>query len=199
GYTPHVEPGERMIATITGQNLPSQVGVLINGIPLREAVGLGQLNVESILGDDKIRDNCVSDTCGRFERINAEEIVISFRTPSSESGTPRITLIGPGRSVEINNLFLRINGQDDSQLNNSAEMFGPTPDSTLRTISDFKVAPTQGSTTTTTGVLTGKRFKFKPGDNDQIYVNGSIATPLAACRPDLCIVTFTKQSTDFLT
>jgi len=194
-YTPHLEPGDRMIATITGQNLPSQIGVMINGIPLREAVGLAQLNVESILGNDKTSDNCVSDICGRFERINAEEVVMSFKTPSSDTGTPRITLIGPGRSVELNNLFLRINGQDDVQLNNCDRMFGPAPDTTLRTIADFKVAPAQGSTTDTTGVLTGK--KFKP--NDDIYVNGSAATKGSACRDDLCIVKFPKQSTDFLT
>ena len=194
-YTPHLEPGDRMIATITGQNLPSQVGVLINGIPLREAVGLAQLNVESLLADSRTSDNCVSDTCGRFERINAEEVVISFKTPSNEPGTPRITLIGPGRSVELNNLFLRINGQDDVQLTNSDEMFGPSPDTTLRTIADFKVAPMQGSTTDTTGVLTGKRFK----PDDTIYVNGSPLTKNPVCRADLCIVTFPKQSTDFLT
>ena len=197
-YPPHLEPGERMIATITGQNLPSQVGVLIDGVPLREAVGLAQLNVESILGDDKTRDNCVADTCGRFERINADEIVISFKLPASTTGTPRITIIGPGRSVDLNNLYLRINGQDDTQLNNSDEMFGPAPESTLRTISDFKVAPTQGSTTETTGVLTGK--KFKP--DDVIYVNGSSTTWATAdkfCHADLCIVKFPKQSTDFLT
>jgi hypothetical protein len=194
-YTPHLDPGDRMIATITGQNLPSQIGVMINGIPLREAVGLAQLNVESILGNDKTSDNCVSDTCGRFERINAEEVVISFKTPSTDTGTPRITLIGPGRSVELNNLFLRINGQDDVQLNNCEEMFGPAPDGTLRTIADFKVAPTQGSTTDTTGVLTGRKFK----SGDQIYVNGSPATPVSPCRADLCIVRFPKQSTDFLT
>ena len=193
-YPTYLEPGERMIATITGQNLPSQIGVLIDGVPLREAVGLGQLNVESILGDDKTRDNCVADTCGRFERINADEIIISFKLPASATGTPRITLIGPGRSVDLNNLYLRINGQDDTQLSNSDEMFGPAPDSTLRTISDFKVAPTQGSTTETTGVLTGK--KFKP--NDQIYVNGSLAAADKPCRADLCIVKFPKQSTDFL-
>jgi hypothetical protein len=45
------------------------------------------------------------------------------------------------------------------------EMFGPSPDDTLRTIADFKVAPTKSSTTDTTGVLTGK--KFKP--DDKIY------------------------------
>jgi len=194
-YTPHLEPGERMIATITGQNLPSQVGVTINGVPLREAVGLAQLNVESLLGDDKTRDNCVSDTCGRFERINAEEIVISFQTPTSATGTPRITIIGPERSVDLNNLFLRINGQDDTQLSNSDEMFGPAPESTLRTISDFKVAPTQGSTTETTGVLTGKKFKT----DDEVYVNGSLTKRDKPCRADLCIVRFPKQSTDFLT
>ena len=194
-YPTHLESGERMIATITGQNLPSQVGVLIDGVPLREAVGLGQLNVESILGDDKTRDNCVADTCGRFERINADEIVISFKLPASATGTPRITIIGPGRSVDLNNLYLTINGQDDSQLSNSDEMFGAAPESTLRTISDFKVAPTQNSTTKTTGVLTGK--KFKP--DDHIYVNGSLTEPDEPCRTDLCIVKFDKQSTDSLT
>jgi hypothetical protein len=59
------------------------------GIPLREAVGLAQLNVESILGDDKTRDNCVSDTCGRFERINAQEVVISFKTTSERHWNPK--------------------------------------------------------------------------------------------------------------
>jgi hypothetical protein len=60
-----------------------------------------------------------------------------------------------------------------------------------------------------TGVLTGSRFK---PDTDRIFINGSLATPVMTqppgtpppnpikeCRPDLCIVTFEKQETDFLT
>lgn len=193
--------GERMIASIQGQNLPSQVGILINGVPLREAVGLGQLNVESILDDRKTRDNCVGDICGRFERIDAHEIVVSFRMPNDFIGTPRISVIGPGKSIELNKLFLTVNGEEDVQLDSSDLMFGDAPDSTLRRIADFRVSPpqpvspTQPNVTETLGVLTGSRFK--PGDT--YHVNGQTAQAQPGCRSDLCILKFPTQTADFLT
>jgi hypothetical protein len=193
-YSTFQPPGNRMVVSIEGQNLPSQIGVLINGVPLREAVGLGQLNIESILGEDKTRDNCVGQTCGRFERIDPNQVIVSFQTPADFQGTPKIALIGPGREIELNKLLLTINGVEDVQLEDSPAMFGDPPDPTLRRIGDFKVAPTGGASTTMTGVLTGSRFK--PTDN--IFVNGSPATK-GSCRKDLCIVTFAPQETDFLT
>ena len=195
-YKPNLEPGERMVASVYGQNLPSQVGILINGVPLREAVGLGQLNIESILGDDKTKDNCVGEICGRFERIGANQIVLSFRMASDYKGTPRIAVVGPGKAIELNKLLLTINDDDDVQLDGSKKMFGPEPNRTLRRIADFKVAPLTGPAANTRGVLTGS--KFKP--DDTIFVNGSQANKVpGTCRTDVCIVDFPTQDTDYLT
>lgn len=209
-YNPNQPPGSRMIATIRGKNLPSQLGILINGVPLRQAIGLGQLNIESVLGHDKTRDNCVKDICGRFERIDDNEVVISFEMGPDFETTPRIELIGPGKAVEINGLYLTINSVEDAQLKDSPFMFGFPPDPTLRRITDFKVTPPPPGSTRMTGVLTGSKFKL----TDSIFINGSLATPVTThipatattpatsvkeCRNDLCIVTFERQETDFLT
>lgn len=209
-YSRFQAPGSRMIATIRGKNLPSQLGVLIDGVPLRQAVGLGQLNIEAVLGEDRTKDNCVRTICGRFERIDDNEVVISFEMGPDYEDTPRIELIGPGKAVQLNRLFLTINGVEDSQLDGSDQMFGFPPDPLLRRITDFKVTPPTSGSTTMTGVLTGSRFQ--PGD--RIFVNGSLATPVTTvvpatpttpartiteCRRDLCIVNFERQETDFLT
>jgi hypothetical protein len=194
-YAANRGPGERLIASIQGQNLPAQVGILINGVPLREAVGLGQLNIESILDESKTRDNCVGDICGRFERVDSHEIVISFRMPNDFTGSPRIAVIGPGKSIELNKLFLTINGDEDAQLDSAEMMFGDPPDSTLRRIADFRVAPPRAGSTNTTGVLTGSKFK----STDEFQVNGVGATKGTPCRSDLCILEFPPQTTDFLT
>lgn len=198
-YSPHQAPGSRMVASIQGQNLPSQLSVFVDGVPLREAVGLGQLNLESILGNDKTKDNCVGPICGRFERIDSHEVVISFEAGPDFKGTPRIALIGPGRSIEINRLNLSVNGQDDTQLVLADWMFGrpaAPPDPTLREIADFKIAPPPGSGGPMTGVLTGSRFLL----DDRILVNGRRATKKTPyCRADLCIVEFDQQETDHLT
>jgi len=193
-YSAFQEPGSRMVVSIQGQNLPSQVGVFVNGVPLREAVGLGQLNIESILGDDKTKDNCAGPICGRFERIDANEIVLSFNLGPDFEGTPRIGLIGPGRSIVLNRLDLTVNGQEDTQLDSADAMFGSPPDSTLRRIADFKVAPTAPLSNKMRGVLTGSKFK----SDDNIYINGSLV-PRPNCRKDLCIVEFDPQETDYLT
>jgi len=194
-YSTTQEPGSRMVASIRGQNLPSQLGVFVDGVPLREAVGLGQLNIESILDTDKIKDNCVGPICGRFERIDANEVVISFQTGPDFVGTPRIGLIGPGKSVELNRLNLTVNGQEDTQLISAEQMFGDPPDKTLRRIVDFKVAPTPPPNTAMRGVLSGSRFK----PDDRIFVNGALAAKTSDCRADLCIVRFPPQQTDYLT
>lgn len=213
-YSPNREPGERIIVSILGENLPSQVGVLINGIPLRQAIGLGQLNLEAILGMDQTRDNCVRDVCGRFERVDANQLVASFQMPAAFEGSPRITLIGPGRAIEINGLRLRINSDDDVSLEEAAQMFGQPDDPSQRRIADFKVAPAKqtdaglvvrnahkatnkaeyDSETLMTGVLTAGPLDCC----ETIYVNGRAATK-QTCRKDLAIIDFAVQSTDYLT
>lgn len=126
-YSSFQQPGNRIVVSIEGQNLPSQIGVLINGVPLREAVGLGQLNIESILSEDKTRDNCVGQTCGRFERIDPNQVIVSFQTPADFQGTPKIAIIGPGREIELNKLLLNVNGVEDVQLEDSPAMLEIRP------------------------------------------------------------------------
>ena len=204
-YSSHRGPGERMVVSISGQNLPTQIGVLIDGVPLTQSVGLGQLGLESLL-TDKVKDNCVGPICGRFERIDANQLVISFNMPKDFIGFPRIALIGPGKEIELNKLHLNINGVDDAQLEFSDDyMFGAKHDPPSRSIDDFKVVPAQSPGGMMTGVLSGGKFS----DTDTIYVNGypakkstrsPDATPESKCdRADLCILKFPAQGTDFLT
>ena len=193
-YSPHMKPGQRMVASIKGQNLPTQIGVLVNGVELTQSVGLAQSAIESILGD-KVRENCSGEICGRFERIGPNQLVISFNMPAAFKATPKIVLIGPSRGVELNKLYLNVNGDDDTQLESAEWMFGDPPSEASRTIADFKVAPAPGFGMT--GVLSGG--KFKP--TDTIYVNGYRAKgPGTPCqRLDLCLLPFPAQETDFLT
>jgi predicted nucleic acid-binding Zn-ribbon protein len=195
-YSAHRKPGERMVASIYGQNLPTQIGVLVNGVPLTQSVGLAQLSVESILGD-KVKENCVGQICGRFERIDPNQIVISFNMPPDFVGSPRVGLVGPGKAIELNRLYLNINGTDDTQLEGAEWMFGKPPTEASRSIADFKVAPAPDPQNGMNGVLSGGKFK----DTDTIYVNGHEAkrAGIACQRPDLCIVSFPVQGTDFLT
>jgi hypothetical protein len=195
-YSPNRKPGERIVVSIQGQNLPTQIGVLINGVDLRQSVGLAQSAIESLLGE-KVRENCVGPICGRFERIGPNQIVVSFTMPPEFTRSPRIALIGPSREIELNKLYLNINGEDDIQLDSAEWMFGKPPTEASRSIADFKVAPATDPTQGMTGVLSGGKFK----DTDTIYVNGHEAKPagIACKRPDLCIVSFPVQGTDFLT
>jgi len=192
-YSAGRKPGERLVASIYGQNLPSQIGVLVNGVALAQSVGLGQLSVESILGD-RVKENCVGQVCGRFERIDSNQIVISFNMPTDFAGFPRITLVGPGKAIELNKLQLNINGEDDTQLDSSDYMFGKKPTEASRVIADFKVAPAP-TPNLMKGVLSGGKFKL----DDAIYVNGVTPNVKDCPRPDLCILTFSVQSTDYLT
>lgn len=194
-YSAHRKASERMVASIYGQNLPSQIGVLINGVALTRSVGLAQTGVESILGD-KVKENCVGQICGRFERIDSNQLVVSFNMPPDFTGFPRISLVGPGKAIEINRLHLNINGDDDTQLDSSEYMFGKQPNEASRSIADFKVAPAT-TPNQMTGVLSGGKFKA----TDTIYVNGVEAKISGSpCkRPDLCLLTFRAQETDFLT
>ncbi|MDQ2856720.1 MAG: hypothetical protein M3R68_10355, partial [Acidobacteriota bacterium] len=192
-FAPNRKPGDRIVASIYGQNFPTQVGILVNGAPLTESVGLGQIAIESVLGD-RVKENCVGPICGRFERVDANQIVMTFTMGPDFKNTPLIAVIGPGKEIELNKLNLNINGKEDVQLA-TEWMFGSPPTEASRTIEDLRVAPA-ATPNQMTGVLSGG--KFKPSDT--IFVNGSVAkakgTPCQ--RPDLCILSFAAQETDFL-
>lgn len=194
-YTPVQLNGQRMIASINGENISPQIGVTIDGIPLVQAVGLAQTGVESILAD-KVREVCDGQICGRFERINSSQIVISFKMPDGFKGTPRIGLIAPGKAIEINNLNLSVNGKEDVKLDSEAYMFGTRPpvDAPPRAITDFRAAPDPdvANGSQTIGIITGKF-----GDGDTFFVNGKTATVQKEAG-NLRIIAFKTQEAEQL-
>lgn len=167
--------GEFVTVSVRGNNFSSQMGVLINGVPLFSAVGLAQphltpkkISAEGQSGATTTNDCAgVQSICGRYERIDSEQIVFSFKMPSDYAGTPTITLIAPGKSVDLNSISrLRING-DDSNLTKAAFMFGRRP-STVLSITDLQLLNVSPTSQTVKAILTGTDFD----KTDTVYVNG---------------------------
>jgi hypothetical protein len=187
-YSPSRKSGDKMIASIYGENFSPQMGVLINGVPLTQAIGLAQPTVESIISS-KVSGICENGICGRFERISSSQIVISFNAPSGFKGTPRITLVAPGKAIELNRLSLNINGTEDTRLDDSDFMFGKPDTKASISVDDFNIASSTGLQMR--GVITGDGFEKV----DKFYVNGVERT----CTPrnsSLCIVDFGATSSE---
>ncbi len=130
-----VSKGERVVVTISGYNFSSQIGVLINGVPLTHSIGLAQ----PLIRDDSKAGAAAADESkgekihGRIERVDSNQIVISFQMSSDYAGTPTISLVAPGKAIDLNWLP-NININDAGQIslldyNRRMKMFGqpPTP------------------------------------------------------------------------
>jgi hypothetical protein len=111
-YQP-VGKGERIVVLISGKNFSSQIGVLVNGLPLIHSIGMAQplMRDDSETGRLTELDFKDTDIPGRIERIDANKIVFSFKMPKDFEGTPAITLVAPGKAIDINWLTnIGING-----------------------------------------------------------------------------------------
>ena len=104
-YQP-VDKGERVVVSVHGYNFSSQTGVLVNGAPLTHAIGLAQplFRDDSETGAKTAEDLKGEKVRGRIERIDSEQIVFSFEMPAAFTGTPTITLVAPGKAIDINRL-----------------------------------------------------------------------------------------------
>jgi subtilisin-like proprotein convertase family protein len=102
-YQP-VGKGKQIVVLISGQNFSSQIGVLINGIPLPHSIGLAQplIRDDSRAGDLTKEEFKAAEIQGRVERIDANKIVFSFKMPEDYEGTPTITLVAPGKAIDLN-------------------------------------------------------------------------------------------------
>jgi hypothetical protein len=126
-----VDKGKRIVVLISGSNFSSQIGVLINGVPLTQSIGLAQplIRDDSKAGADAAKDAGTENIHGRVERIDPNKIVASFEMPPDFKGTPTITLIAPGRAVDLN--WLKLDGINDKQniklVDYPVEMFGHSP------------------------------------------------------------------------
>jgi len=165
------------------------MGVLVNGVPLYATVGLAHPHLmpkvaASDAGSTSPPHECAGATtiCGRYERIDPQQIVFSFKMPqNSEIGIPTITLVAPGKSVDINSLpDLFVNGRrlvkksdntDEKLVEDDAAvrfMFGVSPSSVL-SITDLILLKDSSSSAFVQALLTGTGFD---GTKDVVYING---------------------------
>jgi hypothetical protein len=170
--------GQRAVVSIRGNNFSSQIGVLVDGVPLRPSVGLAQ---PLLAGDDHCK-GVTNAVCGDFERIDPEQIVISFARAGT--GTPTITLVGPGKSVDLNPLTLTINGTRDLKLSDTKtppifkepdkpkESEGDDKKLGITSFSVFLVSPNKRQAY---AVLNGANFT----SDTRVFVNGKELNPLA--------------------
>jgi hypothetical protein len=128
-YVP-AEKSDRITLLIYGKNFPSQVGVMVDGIPLTQSIGVAQ----PLIRDDSTAfaeaRNELKDAKlgGRFERVDDKQIVAVFERPNGKDGTqPTITLTAPGKAKILNRLRLFINGVPNSTLDTASLLFGRRP------------------------------------------------------------------------
>jgi hypothetical protein len=171
--------GDFITVSVRGDNFSSQMGVLVDGVPLFPTIGLAQQHLmprkAGANGADPppLASDCAGDQsiCGRYERVDSKQMVFSFRMPDGYTGTPAITLIAPGKSVDLNGLpNIRINGQTNVRLRDGSVMFGTTGLS----ISNFEVSRVPGSFWE--GFLSGTGFDTT---KDTVLVNGTQAAKMS--------------------
>ncbi len=137
-----VDKGERIVVSVHGTNFSAQTGVLVNGSPLTHAIGLAQplIRDDSQTGARTVEDLRGEKVRGRIERIDSEQIVFSFEMPPNFTGTPTITLVAPGKAIDLNALRMEINGRPNTTLEALAErgasphdpMFNLDPDADVQ-------------------------------------------------------------------
>jgi hypothetical protein len=204
------------------------MGVLVDGVPLFSTVGLAQPHLmpkKAAAAEGQTATTATFDCtgeqsgiCGRYERIDSEQIVFSFRMPANYVGTPTLTLIAPGKAVDLNSIGrLRINGKGNIGLRNDAAfMFGRRPSAVLsigdlQPLSESTIitlpTPRAGAPTTASGgttstivkaILTGTGFDDA---NDIVYVNRvplTTATGKTFKSPNLYELEFTLPTADSL-
>jgi hypothetical protein len=166
--------GGRATVSIRGNNFSSQIGVLVNGVPLSPAVGLAQPFL-AVTHKDAVAPLCDKRACGDFERIDPRQIVISFTLPKNAKGedvegTPTITLVAPGKSVDLNVLDITVNNTRHTTLKDkkSPFMFGARAGDPELGITDFKVFRASPYSSDAFALLSGAKFDCA----DQVFING---------------------------
>ena len=127
-YMP-VDRGERIVVSVYGYNFSAQTGVLVAGSPLTHAIGLAQplIRDDSLTGARTVEDLRNEKVKGRIERVDSEQIVFSFEMLPNFTGTPTITLVAPGKAIDINRLPLYINGSNTTLAAADPPMFRRDP------------------------------------------------------------------------
>jgi hypothetical protein len=106
-YTP-ASKGKRVAVVVHGNFFSPQLGVLVNGAPLKRA-----LSITRIGGDEPAVAAPAQGMDGEYEITNSRELVLSFSMGTDFIGTPMVTLVTPERSNDINYLPLLINHREN--------------------------------------------------------------------------------------
>jgi hypothetical protein len=109
-YAP-VAKGAAVTALIDGRYFSPQLGVLVDGVPLRRALSITRAG-----GDEQGGPPGATGVDGEFEITNSREIALRFSMGKDYVGTPSITLVSPERSNGINRFSLELNHGPRSSL-----------------------------------------------------------------------------------
>jgi len=127
-YRP-VAKNERIVVQISGDNFSAQIGAMVNGVALAPAIGLAQPFMlddsrSGFLGRTDLRGENVQ---GTIERVDANKLVLSFEIKDFE-GIPTITLVAPGKSLDLNWLEdIAINKDDRATFADQPTQCGTPP------------------------------------------------------------------------
>ncbi|HEU4836086.1 MAG TPA: hypothetical protein VFS90_16780 [Pyrinomonadaceae bacterium] len=195
--------GDFQTVSVRGNNFSSQMGVLINGVPLLPTVGLAHPQLMPRSTTNSAAPAVVSDCtnvqgiCGRYERIDPQQIVFSFRMHDAFKGIPTITLVAPGKSVDLNTIpNVRINRKSNSMLRDDGPfMFGKRPP--RLSISDVQLLNVDSNSGTMEALVEGRGFDVL---SDRVYVNDVEVRGLRKDlkSPGLYKLSFPKDSSDTL-
>ncbi len=166
-YVP-AEKGDRVVLSIYGRNFPAQIGMLVDGVPLTQSIGVAQ----PLIRDDSVAFKEASEELkeakvgGRIERIDANQLVAVFERPNGKDQTqPVITLTAPGKALILNNRDLYIN-RKTQKLKDSELMFGKrTGEKAKFRIDKLEIFRSYGGMT---ALLTGEGF----ANGQRVFVNG---------------------------
>ncbi|HVG18355.1 MAG TPA: IPT/TIG domain-containing protein [Blastocatellia bacterium] len=104
-----VVSGTRATAVLRADYFSPQVGILVNGVPLKRSVAIAPL-------DDLVQQHPGNNDArfveGSYELVNSQKIVMSFSMGRDYEGTPIITLVTPEKALSINRLNLKINNEN---------------------------------------------------------------------------------------
>jgi hypothetical protein len=103
-----VVSGTRVTVVLRADHFSPQIGILVNGVPLKRSVAiapLDELPQQSGQNDGRYVE-------GTYELVNSQKIVMSFSMGRNYEGTPILTLVTPEKALSINRLNLKINGEN---------------------------------------------------------------------------------------
>jgi len=193
-----VPKGKRVVVLITGSNFSSQIGVMVDGVSLPQSIGMAQplLRDDSDAGIAAAAEADKRNIHGTVERVDANKVVISFEMPPDYQGTPTITLIAPGRAIDINWLTVSMNGEPapTSLIKYQTKMFGSVPVASpfrIDSLELFKLKDGQLS-----ALLHGAGFTPPAEPNPKtLYLNG-VSRTFKAVSPGLIVVESFPAPTD---